>query len=479
MQMDTESEGRCNMIDPNVMNALTRRRLLQFGVGGYLGLNLGSLWQAQAAQPKPNKSQPIHACIFVFLYGGPSQLDTFDPKPDAPLEVRSEFKTISTSAPGIHICEHLPRMAKLMHKVAVVRSMHHGAHLHDSGAIHMLTGRPLDGTDRELFAPIPQHFPSYGSAVSALRLNHRCDVPFASLPFAFNNVVPPPCQGAGFLGSEHDPFPIEVNPTQRKYQVEILRPKVDLDRDRLQARRSLLRPLQKEIAASPMEAFAEKAMRLLASASLRDALDITRESPKVRDRYGFSAEAVAAGEINGGGGEVGYARHMRGQNFLLARRLVEAGVPFVNIYDYKQQGQNWDAHSHCANQHKNYLLPPFDQGLSALIEDLDDRGLLDSTLIVVTGEFGRTPRLNATAGRDHWPDCSSVLLAGGGITGGAVYGSSDRIGAYPKTNPVTPGDLAATIFSRFGIDPATEIHDQAKRPYALATGEPLVKLFSN
>lgn len=467
------------MIDPAVMNNVTRRRLLQFGVGGYLGLNLGGLWRAQAAQAKPNKAQPIRACIFVFLYGGPSQLDTFDPKPDAPLEVRSEFKPISTSAPGVHICEHLPRLAKLMHKVALVRSMHHAAHLHDSGSIHMLTGRPLDGPDRELFSPIPQHFPSYGSAVAALRPNYRCDVPYASLPFVFNNVVPTPCQGGGFLGSAYDPFPIEVDPTRRKYQVEVLLPRADLDRNRLQARSSLLCSLQKDRGAVPMNAFADKAMHLLGSESIRNAMDITKESPKVRDRYGFSTEPVATGEINGGGGEVGYARHMRGQNFLLARRLVEAGVPFVNVYDYKQQGQNWDAHSHCANQHKNFLLPPFDQGLSALIEDLDDRGLLDSTLIVVTGEFGRTPKLNATAGRDHWPDCSSVLLAGGGVAGGAVYGSSDRIGAYPTTNPVTPGDLAATIFSRFGIDPGTEIHDQAKRPYSLATGEPLVKLFPN
>jgi uncharacterized protein (DUF1501 family) len=153
-------------------------------------------------------------------------------------------------------------------------------------------------------------------------------------------------------------------------------------------------------------------------------------------------------------------------------------VPFVNVYDYKQQGQNWDAHLRCAHQHKTYLLPQFDQGLSALIEDLDIRGLLDTTLIVVTGEFGRTPKINADGGRDHWPECSSILLAGGGVKGGAVYGSSDRLGAYPATDPVTPGDLAATIFSRFGIAPDTEIHDLANRPYSLATGEPLTKLFN-
>ena len=160
---------------------------------------------------------------------------------------------------------------------------------------------------------------------------------------------------------------------------------------------------------------------------------------------------------------------MRGQNLLVARRLVEAGVPFVNVYDFKQQGQNWDAHFKCFNQHKTHLLPLADQSLSTLIEDLDARGLLDSTLVVAMGEFGRTPTINGEGGRDHWPDCYTVLLAGGGVNGGAVYGASDRIGAHPAADPVTPGDLAATIFWRFGIDPATEIHDSTGRPHRLAT----------
>ncbi len=464
------------MIDPTVSKWLSRRRLLQFGTGSYLGLNLGGLWQAQAAYAR-NPERPIRACILVFLYGGPSHIDTFDPKPDAPAEVRGEFRPMATSVPGVQICEHLPHMAKLMHKVAIVRGMHHAAHLHDSGSIHMLTGRPLDGPDRELFSSIPQQFPSYGSAVAAYGPNSRCDVPFASLPYAFHNVVPTPCQGAGFLGSTHDPLRIDVDPIHKNYQVEVLQPKDGLDHQRHRTRRELLVTLQSGRTASTMDVHYDKALRLLDSEAIRQALDIRRESPKVRDRYGFGVEGLSAGEVNGGGGEMGYARQMRGQNFLLARRLVEAGVPFVNVYDYRQQGQNWDAHSKCANQHKSYLLPPFDRGLSALIEDLDARGLLDSTLIVVTGEFGRTPKINANGGRDHWPDCSSVLLAGGGITGGALYGSSDRLGAYPASNPVTPGDLAATIYSRFGIDPATEMRDQANRPYSLATGEPLAKLF--
>ena len=173
---------------------------------------------------------------------------------------------------------------------------------------------------------------------------------------------------------------------------------------------------------------------------------------------------MGEGGGGGNGAELGYARQMRGQNLLLARRLVEAGVSFVNVYDFRQQGQNWDAHFKVANQHKRYLLPQADQSLSALIEDLDARGLLDSTLVVAMGEFGRTPKINNDGGRDHWPDCYTVLLAGGGVQGGAIFGSSDKIGAYPASEPVTPGDLAATIYWRFGIDPAREIHDPTGRP---------------
>jgi len=465
------------MIDPTVSGLLSRRRFLEFGLGSYLGLNLGGLWQAQAVGATNANARPIRACILVFLYGGPSHIDTFDPKPDAPAEVRGGFKPIATSAVGVRIGEHLPHLSKLMHHIAIIRSMHHAAHLHDSGSIHMLTGRPLDGPDRELFAPLPQQFPSYGSAVAALRPHHRCDVPFAALPFVFHNVVPTPAQGGGILGAAHDPLQIDVDPIRREYQVEVLRPREGLDRDRRQSRLDLARSIQRPQSASTLAAHYDRAVRLLDSESLRQALDISREPRQVRDRYGFGSEGTAASETNGG--QLGYARHMRGQNFLLARRLVEAGVPFVNIYDFKQQGQNWDAHAQGEDQHKNYLLPAFDQGLSALIEDLDVRGLLDSTLIVVTGEFGRTPRINTNAGRDHWPECSSVLLAGGGVIGGAIHGSSDRLGAYPATNPTTPGDLAATIFARFGIDPATEIHDQANRPFLLATGTPLRTLFNS
>jgi len=416
----------------------------------------------------------------IFYYGGPSHLDTYDPKPDAPAEIRGEFRTIATSAPGIRICEHLPRMSRLMHKVALIRSMHHEARLHDSASIHALTGRPLDGPDRELLTPQPQLFPSFGSAVARLRRGEPAEIPFASLPFPFRNVHDVPCQGAGFLGAAFDPLRIEVDPQVANYRADALTPAADLPAGRLRQRRDLLGALQRnDRPPSPLHRLYDRAFRLLDSDTLRTAVDLSREPAAVRERYGFGPAPLAVGEGGGGGNgaELGHARQMRGQNLLLARRLVEAGVPFVNVYDFRQQGQNWDAHFRCFNQHRTHLLPLADQGLSALIEDLDQRGLLDSTLVVAMGEFGRTPRINRDGGRDHWPDCYTVLLAGGGVRGGAVHGASDRQGAYPASEPVTPGDLAATIFWRFGIDPATEVRDAAGRPYRLAEGQPLTRLF--
>jgi hypothetical protein len=468
------------MLDPTTV--LTRRRLLQFAGAAPLSLNLGGLWQAQAVGPHPNPgTRSIRACILIFYYGGPSHLDTFDLKPHAPAEIRGEFQPIATTVPGLQVCEHLPRLSRLMHKIALVRSVTHAARLHDSAAIHALTGRPLDGTDRELFSPLAQVYPSFGSAVAYLQHARNPAVPFAALPFPFHNVVEVPCQGGGFLGASYDPLRIEAMPATRQYQVEMLQRAEDVGPGRLSDRRRLLEILEPGgAAAGKWCGLRERAYRLLHSDALRQALDITREPQYVRERYGFGEDPVAVGEGGGGGNgaEMGSGRQMRGQNLLLARRLVEAGVPFVNVYDFKQQGQNWDAHFRGANQHRRFLLPLADQSLATLIEDLDARGLLESTLVVAMGEFGRTPRINRDGGRDHWPDCYTVLFAGGGVSGGAVYGASDRIGAYPARDAVTPGDLAATIFWRFGIDPATEVHDQTGRPHRLATGEPLRRLFA-
>jgi hypothetical protein len=465
----------------DVLTFLTRRRLLQLGGLGYLGLNLGGLLRAQAARPAAADAK-VKACILIFYYGGPSHLETFDMKPNAPVEVRGEFRPVATSVPGLRICEHLPRTARLMHKVAVVRSMHHNARLHDSASIHALTGRPLDGPDRELFAPTPQFFPSYGAVLSAFLRGKRPTVAHASLPFVFHNVVDVPCQGAGMLGPAHGAFPIAADPVRQTYQANLLARGTNLSGPRVARRRALRERLTPDRAAgagSVLRGFYDKAYGLLESDALRRALDLGREDLRTRERYGFGPGPVSVGEGGGGGNgaEMGYGRNMRGQNLLLARRLVEAGVPFVNVNDFKQQGQNWDAHFKVFNQHKTHLLPPADQGFSALLEDLDSRGLLDTTLVVAMGEFGRTPKINREGGRDHWPDCYSVVLAGGGVKGGHVHGASDKIGAFPATDPVTPGDLAATIFWRFGLDPAAEIRDVTGRPYRIAEGKPIRKLF--
>ena len=473
-------------LHPRVRQALSRRQWLSIGGAALGSLSLGGLLQAQAAERiagprEPGRAAPpIKACILIFYYGGPSHLDTYDMKPQADASIRGEFQPISSSVPGLSICEHLPRMSRVMNHVGLIRSMHHENRLHDAASIESLTGRPLAGGDRELFAPLPQFFPSYGGAVSYVHRDRRLPVPFASLPFEFHNVVTTPCQGGGFLGSGYNPFLVNADPESGKYGADLLKLPESVNLSRLQERQSLISSLSgnptdpRFVGSGMLRKHYDRAIELLASQAVSDALDVSREDAKTRERYGLYRYAPQGPT---GGGEHGYARNLRGQNLLVARRLVAAGVPFVNVYDFKQQGQNWDAHNQNFVQHKEHLLPQADQALSALIEDLQERGLLESTLVVALGEFGRTPKINASAGRDHWPDCYTVLLAGGGVQGGAVYGASDKFGAYPAIDPATPADLAATIFWRFGISPATEIHDPTGRPYKLAEGAPITRLF--
>lgn len=458
---------------------LTRRRFIQ--LGGASALSLGGLWQARLqAEERGLAPQPaIRACIFIFYYGGPSHLDTYDLKPNAPSSVRGEFQPIATTVPGLQISEHLPHMAKVMHRCALIRSMHHANRLHDSASIETHTGRQAAQGDREEFAPIEQFFPCHGGTLSYLWRDRQLVVSHAALPFVFHNVVDVPCQGGGFLGSAFDPFRILVDPEKRSYAIQELVLRDDLPVRRIRSRSELLAELQSVAPTNPQSSsglaqYYDKAYQLLSSDRVQRALDLSAESPAIRERYGLY-DAVAQG--GGNGAENGFARHMRGQNLLVARRLVEAGVPFVNVYDFRQQGQNWDSHSNNFSQHKDFLLPPADKALAALISDLDERGLLDSTLIVATGEFGRTPQINKSAGRDHWPDCYTVLLAGGGVQGGAIHGASDALGAYPARDPVTPADLAATIYWRFGFDPSQHMPDRTSRPWRLADGTPLRGLF--
>jgi hypothetical protein len=465
----------------------SRRRLLQ--AGGLASLGLPQLLAAQfsRAQEPPGR-QPearIQACILIFYYGGPSHLDMFDTKPGAPAEVRGEFKSIATSVPGLRICEHLPLTARIMHKVAVVRSLHHGMRNHDSACAETFTGRIPPGGDKENFIPVSESavFPSCGAALSYLRPGRAAPLSHATLPFFIHNVVHVPGQMGGFLGAAHHPFLIEGDPDALTYRSDALQLPRDVSASRFADRQSLLAKIGElgvgAESMATMRPFYRKAFELLRSEAVRRALHIEEEPQAVRERYGLGprGQSYQDGPMGDNGAHLGIGRNLRGQNLLLARRLVEAGVPFVTVSDFKQQGKNWDSHAQNFSQLKEHLLPPADRAFAALVEDLDARGLLETTLVVALGEFGRTPRVNAQAGRDHWPDCYSAVLAGGGVQGGAVFGVSDKIGAFPAADPVTPADLAATIFWRFGIDPATEIRDPTGRPYKAADGEPVRRLF--
>jgi hypothetical protein len=462
-------KGRCESSVTG--NALpSRRQLLRVGGLGAFGLNLASLFQAEAraarqasaAAPAPR----LRHCIVIYFYGGPSHLDTWDLKPDAPREVRGEFRAIATTAPGVRIGEHLPRCARVMHKMALVRSVHHTMRNHNAAAVEALCGRtPLAG-DGELLADGANDFPCYGSVLSR-QLPRPRDVPsHVALPHVMYNVVKLPGQSAGFLGSACSPLQISRDPNDPQFRADELELPDDLPLARLESRQALLTLIDRHRvraeragAAGALSAYQARALELLHSHSVRRAFDLSREPVPIRERYG---------------------RTRLGQSLLLARRLVQAGVRFVNVNDKVRNGQleNWDSHQDNFARLKNDLLPPADQALAALIDDLDEHGLLDSTLVVALAEFGRSPRINRDAGRDHWPDCFSIVLAGGGVQGGAVYGASDRFGAYPAADPVTPGDLAATLYWYFGIDPTTEMRDLTGRPYHLADGQPLRRLFT-
>src|SRR5262245_36260231 len=445
---------------------ISRRRLLQVGGLGCLGLNLSGLFRAEARAPLARSAARIRSCILLYYYGGPSHVDTWDLKPDAPAEVRGQFQSIATNVPGVRICEHLPRCARIMDKLAVIRSMHHPMRNHNSAAVESLCGRtPLRG-DLELLADDPNSFPCYGASLSYLTRERREMPVHVALPHVMYNVVTLPGQNAGFLGAAHNPFQVTRDPNRDDFRLDELELPANLPLARMEDRRSLLSVVDGQLRRGDWRAhrqtttaFQQRAYDLLRSYEVRRAFDLSREPAGLRERYG---------------------RNTLGQSLLLARRLVEAGVRFVNVNDKIHNGQtaNWDSHENNFGRLKDDLLPPADRAFSTLIEDLDARGLLDSTLVVSLAEFGRTPRINGNAGRDHWPDCFSVVLAGGGVRGGTLFGTSDRLGAYPATDPVTPGDLAATLFWCFGLDPETEIRDLTSRPYRLAEGVPIHRLFS-
>jgi len=447
---------------------LSRRQLLQVGGFGLLGLSLPHYLRA-SAQGRPARAKSV---IFLHQFGGPSHLDTFDMKPAAPEAIRGEYRPSATKVPGLHVCERLPGLARVADKITLVRSLHHSMKNHNSATYYSLTGHAPPVDDIRL-RDSPELYPAYGSVVDRLAPVRQGMPTFVAFPYVLRDGSITPGQHASFLGKVHNPLLITENPNGPDFRLPELSLPANLSLRRLENRRQVLRMIDQQTelleysaTAKGIDVFYDKALTLLTTPRLKKAFDLSAEPAQVRDRYG---------------------RTTYGQSCLLARRLVEAGAKFINVYFAASIGGQkasggWDTHGFGGKPMypilKDYLLPITDQAVPALLEDLDSRGLLADTLVVWMGEFGRSPRINKMAGRDHWPTCYTAMLAGAGVKRGFVYGSSDKHGAYPANDPVRPDDLAATIFALLGIDPHTEVQDALKRPLQIASGEPISGLLA-
>ncbi|MCC2670031.1 MAG: hypothetical protein K0Q72_2502 [Armatimonadetes bacterium] len=468
-----------------VCNGVTRRRMLQAGGAGLLGLSLPKVLAAEEVTPR--RLARAKSVIFLFLYGGPSQLETFDLKPDAPTDIRGPFKPIACRTPGLIMSESLPRLASISDRCCVVRTLTHDFNDHSGGGHYMQTGHrwhvPIGGG----FNTTPKDWPSVGSVVEYVE-QHSPRGLDRDLP---NYVVLPnrlgaleqegqyirPGEYAGWLGRSYNPMNtgiekknLQDNPYWRDctddelaFQIAGQTPAKELRLDRLSGRRTLLEQLdsgRRDLDVDPdvhsYDRFRRRALALVASERTHKALDLQAEPAKVRERYG---------------------KHLFGQSTLMARRLVEAGVRFVTVHYDCCDGYSWDSHVH-SDDVKNHLMPTFDQGAAVLIQDLEERGLLDETLVIALGEMGRTPKGNPRWGRNHWSTLFPALLAGGGVKGGITYGSSDAIAEYPSENPVTPEDLAATLYYALGIPADIALPDAQGRPTPIVEGgKPVEAIF--
>ena len=444
---------------------LSRRGLLQAGSLGMVGVTLPHLLASQ----EERSAARAKSCILFFMEGGPAHQDLWDMKPSAPVEYRGEFQPITSTLPEVPVCEHLPMLAKQMHHFAMIRSVHHTINDHNAGSYYMLTGRAPIKPGGLIVRSEPDNFPPFGSVLAHLRPSSKTLPPFVHLPdIMFNNGSNLPGQDAGFLGGTCDPL-VAGDPSVKNYRLPGLSLKKGMTYDRMQQRHELLNVLNRQQAAGRagprLQRFQEQALDLLSSSAAHRAFDLARESDKTRRRYGLpdrTDRRVPARKFGG-------LPHL-GQCMLAARRLVEAGVRLVTVCSGRRIDQSWDGHRQHFPLLKRSLLPYTDRALSALLADLSERGLLDETLVVVMGEFGRTPKMGQVtsgagatpAGRDHWPYCYSVLLAGAGIKAGMLHGASDQYAAYPARDPCTPEDIAATIYHILGIRPETRIYDRLK-----------------
>jgi hypothetical protein len=454
---------------------LSRRELLRVGGLSLLGLSSLDLARLRAAEASGTSPSPgrRNSCIFIFLFGGPSHIDLWDMKPQAPLEIRGEFKPIATNVPGIQICEHLPGLAAQMDKLCLLRSMEHRMPVHGPACSEMFSGRPYFGppvTDQAR----AEDWPSLSALAMRFAQRQAALPPAVVLPWYLQFTGQDKRiagQTGGRMGELNNPFLVQGDPSDEKFAVQGIQLAADVPVARVLARRELLRQLE---ATLPRSLQAEPTVRtfgnhvdtafgMLGDLRANEAFRLDKESPRVRARYG--------------GGKFA-------QSLLLARRLVEAGVSLVTVnWDDESRAEKvspfWDTHNHNFASLKNRLAPAFDTSFSALVEDLAARGLLETTLVVVTGEFGRTPKIGQIvqngmtekSGRDHWPHAFTVLLAGGGVRGGQVYGETNSIGAFVNDRPVSPADLSATILDRLGIDVSRDYWDEFQQvPQKLSAG---------
>jgi len=451
-------------------DGMTRRELLQVGGIGLGGLTLSAFMPAAKSSIASGRGSGKAKSVIVFgLVGGPPQHETWDPKPDAPEEVRGEFGSIETKTPGLRVGELMPKSAEWTDKIAVLRAVVTGDNAHSSSGYQMLTGVPHQPLSRESAAPKPPNdWPSIGALVRAVHRNPGGLPSAITVPEHIWNDgnFPWPGQDAGFLGRPSDPWLVHCDPSTGDIGVPALSLPKEVPPLRFNERRALLGQVNSHLdnlsRNSGVESFnaqARTAFELLSASNTRDAFNLSKETDKTRDRYGRSRFA---------------------QSVLLSRRLIEAGVSLVQvnwtrIKDQPNQG-GWDTHKDHNKSIKSLLMPMMDQAFTALLEDLDQRGLLDETLVIWFGEFGRTPKLNGNAGRDHWGHVFSLALAGGGIRGGVVLGQSDKNGAYPVDGVVRPADLIATVFHCLGHEPETLIHDPTGRPLPITRGKVIESL---
>ena len=444
------------------MKRIGRRDLLRVGGLGMLGISLPRLLRARAAET--GTTTRADSCILIFLNGGPSHHDMWDMKPDAADGIRGEFDPIATSLPGYNMCEHLPRLARQMHRATVVRSMHHSVNNSHAAAVYAaLTGHDrgeLGGGAR------PEDNPSPGSVLARFRPTGPEIVSNVHLPYITKEGAKGPPQPGffgGFMGRAYDPLFVLRDPNAADFGAPELTLRAGVSAERLEVRRALYDQLNREVAersraTGTMNRFQAKALDLLTSTATQEAFRIGNEPDKLRDAYG---------------------RNIYGQSVLLGRRLIEAGTRMVTVSWAPDANATWDTHGGNFRSLKSTLLPQFDAACGSLIADLADRGMLERTLVAVLGDFGRTPKINANAGRDHWNFCYSLMLVGGGMKPGLIHGASDRIGAHPATDPLGPGDIVATIYHALGVPHDAEVHDHLDRPHRLVpTGDVVDELLA-